>query len=171
MRKLLLLALLLCKCKKVKRGVILKSVVFLYSNIRITDDIVGSASRMGYDYDEMDAMKRHGDRSWRRKGIVKSMERVWDDRKRHDYETMNINPQRYYEEMEPKGYPPMERPRSESEYNKRHYDDIDKLQKALTGPKSIEMDHPANLGPSMPPNIPPMNPNINMYGFCFKCYL
>lgn len=121
---------------------------------------------MGYDYDEMDVMKRHGDRSWRRKGIVKSMERVWDDRKRHDYDPMNISPQRYYEELESKGYPPMDRQRTEPEYNKRHYDDIDKLQKALTGPKSIEMDHPANLGPSMPPNMPPnMNQNINMYDY------
>lgn len=121
---------------------------------------------MGYDYDEMDVMKRNGDRPWRRKGMMKSMERVWDDRKRHDYDAMNINPQRYYEDMEPKGYPGMERQRSDPDYNKRHYDDIDKLQKALTAPKSIEMDHPANLGPSMPSNMPPnMNPNINMYGF------
>lgn len=120
---------------------------------------------MGYDYDEMDVMKRHGDRPWRRKGIVKSMERVWDDRKRHDYDAMNINPQRYYEDMEPKGYPGMERQRPDPDYNKRHYDDIDKLQKALTAPKSIEMDHPANLGPSMPPNMSP-----NMYGFCFNFF-
>lgn len=117
----------------------------------------------------MDVMKRHEPRPWRRKGMVKSMERVWDDRKRHDYEAMNMNPQRYYEEMEPKGYPAMERQRPEPDYNKRHYDDIDKLQKALTAPKSIEMDHPANLGPNMSPNIPPMNmnPNINMYAFSF----
>lgn len=114
---------------------------------------------MGYDYDEIDVMKRHGDRPWRRKGMVKSVERVWDDRKRHEYEP--INSQRYYEEMDAKGYPAMERQRPEPEYSKRHYDDIDKLQKALAAPKSVEMEHPAN---SLPPNLPS---NINMYGFFF----
>lgn len=135
-------------------------------NIQITDDII-AASRMGYDYDEMEVMKRHGDRSWRRKG----MDRVWDDKRRHEYENMNVNPQRYYEDIESKGYPLIERQRPEPEYNKRHYDDIDKLQKALAAPKSIEMDHPANLGPNMPSMNSNMNPNMYVFVHFFILHL
>lgn len=145
MRKLLLLALLLCKCL---------ALIDIQVNLEghtdekginyITDDIIAIATRANnFDYDEMEGAKRHSliddRRNWRKKVLLNPAEmdhKDFDGRRRHDYEN-----QKYFEDQDPKLYGGLanrEREPDPGNYKKR-YEDVDKVP----GAKSAELGHPA----------------------------
>lgn len=124
MRKLLLLALLLCKCiALIEIRVDLGTRSDDNGQNYITDDIVALGTRQGnYDYDEND--KRHSlddRRGWRKKAL-QSVDKEWDERRRHDYEAPR------YDELEGKSFG--ERRDPEARYRHR-YEDVDKLNVVL----------------------------------------
>lgn len=149
MRKLLILALLLCKCLALVNCTIDGKYNVNSENANIIDNIVAMATRAGsYDYDDIDGSKRHSilddRRNWRKKALLKPMEehKEWD-RRRHDYDN-----QRYIDDTEPKIFGGIDRQRDlddQSPYRQpqgpRHYDDEKlNLQQAL---KSAEAAHSA----------------------------
>lgn len=146
MRKLLILAFLLCKSSAII------DVQYRVNSKRnhqahyLPDDIVAIATRANnYDYDDVEAMKRHSliddRRNWRKKALLKAPEehREWD-RKRSDYDG-----QRYSEDMESKNFNGIDRQREldvSSGYRQHRYDDVDKLG-SPQGMKSAELAHSA----------------------------
>jgi hypothetical protein len=144
MRKLLLLALLLCKCSAYSNFTVdLDQQYHINRRNYIADNVVALATRSNnYDYDDVDGSKRHSliddRRNWRKKVLLGPGEldhKDYDPRKRHDYD-----PPRYFDEPEPKLFGGIERHREAdlANYRKR-YEDIEKLA-AL---KSGEIAHPS----------------------------
>lgn len=143
MRKLLLLALLLCKCLAlIDIKVNLHKKYDENGQYYITDDIVAIATRPNnYDYDDMDGAKRHSliddRRNWRKKVLLNPSEmdhKDYDTRRRHDFE----NP-RYFDEPESKPFNGLERQREiELGGYRKRYDDIAAV-------KSAELAHPSTF--------------------------
>lgn len=135
MRKLLLLALLLCKCLAlIKIRIDLGARSDHDGLTYLTDDIIAllvGTRQGGYDYDESD--KRHSlddRRSWRKKALQPE-DKDWNERRRHEYDGQ------IYEEMDGKSFG--ERRDPDASYRRR-YEDVDKLNVAL-GAKSNEQGH------------------------------
>lgn len=123
MRKILIVALLLCKCF---------ALIDLKTDDQnndgkvpnyITDNIVALATRSGsYDYEDGDGNKRHSiiddRRNWRKKALLKPLEDHKDyDRWRYDYEN-----QRYMDEQDQKTYNLPERSRDRDRERDRDID-------------------------------------------------
>lgn len=143
MRKLLILAFLLCKCLALidYRG---SGNNYVKGHNYIADDIIAIATRSNYDYDDVDGSKRHSliddRRNWRKKALLKPAEdhREWE-RKRYEYDSP-----RYVDEMDSKSYNGVDRQREldlSSGYRQpRRYEDPDKLS-VPPGIKSSELGH------------------------------
>lgn len=143
MRKLLILAFLLCKCLAFidYRGSEQNDVT---GHHYIPDDIIAIATRSNYDYDDVNGAKRHSliddRRNWRKKALLKPTDdnREWD-KKRYEYD----NP-RYGDEMDSKSYNGVDRQREldlSSSYRQPHrYEDPDKLSMS-PAIKSSELAH------------------------------
>ncbi|XP_021189156.2 uncharacterized protein LOC110375395 [Helicoverpa armigera] len=114
-------------------------------------NIIAMGTRVNnYDYDDIDANKRHSiiddRRNWRKKALLKPIDdhKEWTDRRRHDYD--NRDP-RYMDEPEQKMFGGIDRPRDmdiSSPYRpgpgpQRHYEEEKmNLQQSI---KSAEAPH------------------------------
>lgn len=142
MRKLLLLALLLCKFK------LTVNIDTEQDNDRIEyipDNIVALATRSSnnYDYEDIDGNKKLIDerRNWRKKALLKTEHHKDWDSKRHEFDN------RYLDESDTKTFSGMERPKeldmSAAYRAPHHFDDV--KSNMPFGMKSSEVPHSSNF--------------------------